>query len=597
MTKTADALLNHIDAEQYPLAPSLIPVVTGPVHWSSAGFPYLDKEEFQNFRDSLPWLLRGGASLRATADHILQVSQSLKLSGQPALELALRVVRTVLNSAAITAPSDLWLLRQVLATLLETGITERLIRGDTIRPDDDDHGLDPKELAVDLSFLMSRGYLIAHDDGMALSAYPQAERVFSQLSPVPHGPLAQSWASFFQGNRPSPTLTEAIPSLQPPTLEKFERNHWMASWYDIETGYRLVPLVLGLERAGWTQDWDTDGSLSEQRRATLASDAGRAALSILAAAGIIDSMDTLTLTPTGKRVLERGAGPFGIIEAYHPYMTQLPAILSRGRGQIHVERAANVAASQLANSRSFALANDALDAFCNETGFSYRVYIEHALGRGEATRQRFERDGYDRIYVGADLEDASIESARTEQAAERLPATMHFIAGADIGRARDILDPLADLDIAVDGAVMVVGNGFHEVRGQTDARVTDVFREYHDAGILLIFTEESALSVSDLLETAWNTYHAGFKYVHERSGQGLRPARDDPFPGSGPALPASWHRCATRAGYVCAEPYCRRSRTIFPYRPKSGFNPAISVTHFFVPGPIAKRLDLPLSPR
>ena len=174
---------------------------------------------------------------------------------------------------------------------------------------------------------------------------------------------------------------------------------------------------------------------------------------------------------------------------------------------------------------------------------------------------------------------------------------MHFIAGADIGRARDILDPLADLDIAVDGAVMVVGNGFHEVRGQTDARVTDVFREYHDAGILLIFTEESALSVSDLLETAWNTYHAGFKYVHERSGQGLRPARDDPFPGSGPALPASWHRCATRAGYVCAEPYCRRSRTIFPYRPKSGFNPAISVTHFFVPGPIAKRLDLALSPR
>jgi hypothetical protein len=273
-------------------------------------------------------------------------------------------------------------------------------------------------------------------------------------------------------------------------------------------------------------------------------------------------------------------------------MTQLKEILVQGRGQIHVARAANVAASQLANSRSFELANNTLDVFCRETGFEYRVYIEHALGRGEATRQRFERDGYDRIYVGADLEDASIAGARSEQAAERLPATMHFISGADIGQAQNLLAPLSELDIDPAGAVMVVGNGFHEVRGQTDQRLADVFRQYHEAGLLLIFTEESALSVANLLETAWNTYHAGFKYVHERSGQGLRPAREDPTPGDGPRLPASWHRCATEAGYVCAEAYCQRSRTIFPYRPESGFNPAISVTHFFVPGPIAERLGL-----
>ena len=63
-------------------------------------------------------------------------------------------------------------------------------------------------------------------------------------------------------------------------------------------------------------------------------------------------------------------------------------------------------------------------------------------------------------------------------------------------------------------AVLMVGTGFHEVRGQSDDGMVAVFAEYARAGLLLMFTEESALSVDDLIETAWNTYHAGFKYVH-----------------------------------------------------------------------------------
>ena len=57
-------------------------------------------------------------------------------------------------------------------------------------------------------------------------------------------------------------------------------------------------------------------------------------------------------------------------------------------------------------------------------------------------------------------------------------------------------------------------------------------------------------------------------------------------------LPASWLECATRAGYVYADQYCARSRTIYPTTPPSGHNPSISVTHFFVPGRIAARLGL-----
>ena len=98
--------------------------------------------------------------------------------------------------------------------------------------------------------------------------------------------------------------------------------------------------------------------------------------------------------------------------------------------------------------------------------------------------------------------------------------------------------------------------------------------------------------MDDLLETAWNTYHPGFRYVHERSGQGLRPAIS-PAPSShGRPLPASWNECATRAGYVRAADYCSRSRTIYPYPTSNGHNPSISVNHFFVPARIARSLGL-----
>ena len=119
-----------------------------------------------------------------------------------------------------------------------------------------------------------------------------------------------------------------------------------------------------------------------------------------------------------------------------------------------------------------------------------------------------------------------------------------------------------------------------------------VFREYCDAGLVLLFTEETALSIRDQIATAWNTYHPAFRYTHEKSGQGLRPA-EEPAPSShAKPLPASWTECATRAGYVRADEYCTKSRTIYPYPTSNGYNPSISVNHFFVPGRIARRLGL-----
>ena len=96
----------------------------------------------------------------------------------------------------------------------------------------------------------------------------------------------------------------------------------------------------------------------------------------------------------------------------------------------------------------------------------------------------------------------------------------------------------------------------------------------------------------DILHTAWNTYHAGFKYVHERSGQGLRPADLAPTPEYGRPLRSSWSECATGAGYIRVNLFSSRSRKIYPTLPSHGHNPSISVNHFFIPRPLAEKFGL-----
>jgi hypothetical protein len=81
--------------------------------------------------------------------------------------------------------------------------------------------------------------------------------------------------------------------------------------------------------------------------------------------------------------------------------------------------------------------------------------------------------------------------------------------------------------------------------------------------------------------------------VHDKSGQGLRPAEPSARPPRiGRPLLAAWSECAKRAGYVRAQAYSSRTRTIYPTMPKGGMNPSISVNHFVLPGPLARELGL-----
>ncbi len=552
-----------------PVLRELIAVLSLPTGTSSAGFPYLQRVAWARVRDWVPHILGHGAAVWSGLERL----EALAGPDAPELHDGLRVVRQVLRTATITAPPDLWLLRQVISALGTTGWLERL-----------DAGVDavPAAMLPDLSLLLCRGYVVRVGTGWRWSDGATAQRVRHELDPLPTerpADLAHRWSLALDGDADA-TATVADVVREPVSLGLTAPPAWIATPEALELGYRLVPLLLGLratDRLGGALEL---GTVTEALSG-LVPDVAAGAVAVLCATGWTTAVGELT--PLGRRGLQRASGPFGIIEAYHPYLPLLP-VLWRGDGQaVHVERSTNVAASQDANRRTFENANDALDRFCADTGFAYAVFVEHAVGRGEATRQRWARSGDALAYVGADLEDAAIDAAVAEQRAGRLPAQMTFVRQADIGRPERVVDALRAEGLDPGGAVMLVGNGFHEVRQPTDARLIEIFRGYCAAGIVLLFTEENALAVDDLLHTAWNTYHAGFKYVHERSGQGLRPANPRPPSRYGTPLPTSWTECAIRAGYLRADAYCSRTRTIYPYTPADGHNPAISVNHFFVP--------------
>jgi hypothetical protein len=575
-----------------PLTEVLAEVLGHETGISSAGFPFLAAPAYDALRDRIPQLLGWGAQTWDALEELCSALDGLDEGQRHHVLQSRRVVQQVLRTAAITAPPALWSLRHVLGALAEVGITRRLLAGEAIVPADTD--LQAVELDTDLSFLSVLGLVDRSGGAFRLSARPEARRVLESLGPLPaNEPVhaAALWAKACGGDPLEESEHAHLLVLGGGAMPR--SNHFQTNWFptyeEIALGYRLVPLIVGMASAGTTVDCLKQASVAPIDIVPEHPDLGSAALQLLHAAGVarpVPGLPECVLTPLGRRLLERGPGPFGIIEAYQPYMAQLSEILRHGRGSVHLTRSTNIAASQRANRESFRKANDSLDHFCRDTGFRYSVFIEHALGRGEATRQRFVRSGGKSIqFVGADLEDAAINAAQAERDAGTLPDDMIFVRNADIGRADILLDALAEHGVDSQGAVMMVGNGFHEIRDAHDERLIEVFKAYADAGLVLIFTEETALSIADQRATAWNTYHPSFRYVHEKSGQGLRPAInrvtsiDDP-------LPMSWTACAEAGGYRRMEAYCGPGRTIYPCAPPGGHNPSTYMNYFFVPASI-----------
>jgi len=614
--ENADLAQRLIDAahlnQASPWVRKLADILSRPTGLSSAGYPYLRQRAWEIFRDGVPQLFSLGletleavARVRATLDDLPATEEE-----RESVRRACKVARQIVLTAAITAPPNLWLLHHVLSFFDELGLLSRLAAGDAIYPDacmvqveGEPHRLQRVELEADLGFLHSLGIVEQYDESFRIAGHRRVRDLLEGVAAIPRPGLDPTplWRRLFSGEELDAEAQERLLGLclPAPMRRDATQNHWVPTLEEVELGYRLVPIVLGLRAADRTaallHNLELRGSSLSSAHPLCAS----GALEVLTAAGWVRRRgERYRITRVGARGFARGPGPFGIIQTYHAYMEQGRDVLLRGRGDVWVTRGENVGASQDANRKTFLGANDALDRFCAATGFSFDVFIEHAVGRGEATRQRFERDGEERVrYFGADLEDAAIDAAEREREAGRLPTNMIFVRSADIGAPDVLLEALMNAGVDASGAVMLVGNGFHEVRDQRDDKMISVFEGYANAGIVLLFTEESALSIDDLRATAWNTYHAGFRYVHEKSGQALRPAEPRPANRLGPPLRAAWSECARRAGYVRADAYCSRTRRIHPYTPRSGSNPAISVSHFFVPAALARELGVSATAR
>ncbi len=572
-----DQLSERLSLGSHPQSAFLIEIITGETNISSAGFPYISDKSFRLFIERIPHLFDHGQAiltwLRVLEGELVRIS--IKSQGErESVERAIKVLRTVVLTAGVTAPSDLWLLKQVLSTHKELRTLDWLLRGNALEPEEyaRERNLNLKQLKIDLHFLYSRGYLRKGDSNFLIAQDPSVARVLESIpiiAPEHRINFVPELTNWFSPTTAARNQQEGLLRgwLQIDAVDH-STNSWIANHLQIELGYRLLPLVSSLRAAGQTQSLKEDALLEEHIPAVLPE-----INSVFESAGLLKNDK---ITELGERVFERGTGPFGIIGAYHPYLNDLESLLTTGSVGTWVHRGENVTASQDANRKAFKAGNDQLDAFCKKYRFRYSIFIEHAVGRGEATRQRLARSGEDKIrYFGADLEDAAIDQAVEQQTQGLLPRNMQFIRSADIGRPDKVIQFLSKLGIADQPSVMMVGNGFHEIRKQTNEQMIAVFKAYQEAGFVLIFTEESALHDEALTHTAWNTYHAGFRYVHEISGQGLRPAREI----GGVSERWSWWKCATLGGYLVLEEFCYRSRTIYPHKRPNHKNPSISETH------------------
>jgi hypothetical protein len=559
-------------------------VLTAKTSVSTSGYPYISHGAFSLFlsevphlfihgRDLLEWLVRVEAGLNHT--DVFRENEVVSI------RRCIFVLRNIVYSAGICSPSDLWVLKHVLSSHVSIGLVNLFLDGGFLDREEvaERFGLNRKHLLWDLSFLHSRGYLRCRGSRYALEQTFQAADAFHKAEHLPQeflSDMVECISSVLRG-----TASQKEQEIVQRFYDSYEvTDHiskgWTADHSQISIGYRLVPTVLGLHLIKRVSRIEAGMNVQETF-----SGCSESILKLLNYAGMVQAGRISLL---GARVFSRGPGPFGIIHAYIPYMHELENKLKGAQQHTHVQRAKNIVASQAANRKTFVMGNDSLDRFCNEQNFRYRVFIEHALGQGEATRQRLQRSGeIDLQYFGADLEADAIDAAIALQEHGTLPRNMIFIRNADIANPEAVLDALRQNGFSNEQGVMFVGNGFHEIRAQTNARIIEVFKKYCEARLVLIFTEESALGDSDLLNTGWNTYHAGFRYVHELSGQGLRPAAGVDVEGR-----YSWKICASLGGYAVLQKYSAHTRTIYPFPRKRGYNPPISMTYFCVPEKLAR---------
>ncbi|HEX5038017.1 MAG TPA: hypothetical protein VFX30_12730 [bacterium] len=561
---------------EHPMGERLLELVLQPTVEGPDGFPRISQTAFRSFVNEVPHLFVNGQELLgwfSNLESALERRPGLDDETRASVGRAADAFRTMTFTAAVTAPPDLWLMRQILGTYTATDVLDLLARGETLSSGDARIlELDPNQFSFDAQFLEARGILNKVGDGYVRSrTSPYRFDESLNLDPAFRTDLAGVLAAGFSENvlPKEDALVQRWLRLPPAGRAHHPCAAWMASPHETEVGYRIVPIVLGLKAAGLLKGLGAGSAFPETRW-------GGAVRHVLNEAGFLDGS---RVTALGARAFERGPGVYGIVGAYHPYLAQHLALLQEKGRRPWVERGKNIAASRDANRKSFKDAVEILWDYQRASGVRYRNVLEHAMGLAVGIQEFRKKFGDDGIrYFGADFEQAAIDGASSELQAGRLPSGMKFTQ-SDIGKPGELIDFLRREEALGPGTVMLVGNGFHEARGKTDEDMIATLRRYRDAGMIVVFTEESGLTGPQIRDAGWNSYHAGFRWTHQVSGQGLRA----PWPMDPPGDRLSWVEVFEKAGYRVPKQFRRGTRAVFPCPLPEERNPPISVTFLCLP--------------
>ncbi|MBT7609446.1 MAG: hypothetical protein HN576_06805 [Bacteriovoracaceae bacterium] len=555
-------------------------IITSRSEIGKSGFPIIEPRGYESFLQNIPHLFKNGQVIlnliKIIRDRIEDIQEISRNECQSVIRV-LEILNRVILTSSVTAPPDLWVIRHLISSMMNSTLKNYVSNENWFNLNDiaKIEKLDLNQLKYMFGFLFSRGYLRHKKEGSSnLYFFSDLEFLNSCNALAPN--LPQNVIPSFVNALSKEEDLNKIESFLKIDLNLSKSKTWIATWNEVEVGFRFLPFVLALRYLDKNRELICGSNiLAHELKLT------PSMLTLCKLAGAINENNEVTLL--GERMFLRGPGPYGIIHAYYPYMEKHLQLLQKNKQKMWVARGENVAASQDANARSFQKINQAIDQFCNDFNYKFNVFIEHAVGYGEATRQRLILSGEKEIqYFGADLEQSAIEKAMEGKEQGKLPQNMKFIGNADIGSPNVLIQGILEAGFNTQNAMMVVGNGFHEVRNQTNDKMVNIFKEYSKSGIIIAFTEESGLRDEDLLLTGWNTYHAGFKFMHNISGQGLRPALDiHDSKDENPQF--SWKKCAELGNYRVLNEYTNRTRSIFPYKGKNGYNPSISVNYFCVP--------------
>ncbi len=543
-----------------PSAMALFEILTDKTPANAAGFPQMTREHFDHFIFDVPHLFQKGLRLWQWTDRLERITESSDFPSERR-EAVLRVASAIwtrVKNASLTAPSDLWLLRQILSTHKKLGTLDDLNQGQTIfvEPYARRKNLDPVQLSRDLQLLSVRGYVVPTQGGFR-KTMTQAGRVLNVVFPLDgefQRDMSQELCDWFDGKTDS-TREDLLKRWLCFDSKPSTKRSWVGDMQEIEIGYRLLPLILSLKASGLlgTSGLALNRLLPEMTK-------------VLELAGLLFQGKT---TPLGVHVFEKGPGIFGITGAYHSYLNALEDLLLSRDKKPWVARGKNIAASRDANRGAIRTAVDSIISYSKQNQTNFSVMIEHAMGYGVGIRTLHRHFGDVPHYYGADFEQTAIEVALQEQREGRLPALMRMVQ-ADIGQPNTLIDFVRYHEDDLSQAVMIVGNGFHEIRRMGDTKLIEVLRDYCKAGITVVFIEESRLTDDQIFHSAWETYNAGFRWYHDTSGQVLR-------------SPSTWKQLFEQAGYRVLPEFSHGTRSIFPCPMDTEENPPISGTFFCVP--------------